>query len=665
MATFEITSPDGKKYRVTAPDGASEADILAYVQAQTAPAPTGTKQPGLREAGARLPTAGRAFINAAQGPLFGFADEIGAGGAAVIDKVTGRNPGMSYGDLYSRYRDIAQGASESYGKENPILSTALQVGASLPLMGAYKAAESALPAATGALGMARNAAIVGAGSGAISGAGNSETVADMPAGAALGAASGGVLSGVLSGAGSGVRAVGRNVSARASAKSAADLARERVATALTRDNLSTQQVADTLRRYGPDARMVTGAGQSATKTLDLMATAPGRTAEMAEQAIREQQRGSAGRLAEAGRDFLGVGSKRFGETVEQLAEQRATASKPLYDVVRQIPVAADSNLQRILQRPVIQEALAQARVAAANADEVLPDIKAGEPVPMAVWDRVKRGLDDVIGLKKRGVDAGTANNAAKSTLSDAVATKQELLKYLDEAVPKNDKGVSLYKAARDAYAGPSALIDAAEEGRRAMRMDGVSIQQATKGMSQSEMSAFRVGAFESLREQVGTEGGRTQLLKMWKEPKTQEKLRSIAPSIRTYQEFADAVTDEGMRKLRLESVGRGSKTAGMGFGMDDEGAAFLSAAAETGGALSAASPTGMLNAVRGMYGRTVMPETVRDQVGQMLLTRGPEAQSLLGDLSRYMTAEEARRAAAAARAGLLGGVSITGLLQNQ
>lgn len=33
MATYVITSPDGRKFRVTAPDGASEADVLRYAQA--------------------------------------------------------------------------------------------------------------------------------------------------------------------------------------------------------------------------------------------------------------------------------------------------------------------------------------------------------------------------------------------------------------------------------------------------------------------------------------------------------------------------------------------------------------------------------------------------------------------------------------------------------
>ena len=37
MPTFEITSPDGRRFRVTAPDGATQDQVLAYVQQSTSP----------------------------------------------------------------------------------------------------------------------------------------------------------------------------------------------------------------------------------------------------------------------------------------------------------------------------------------------------------------------------------------------------------------------------------------------------------------------------------------------------------------------------------------------------------------------------------------------------------------------------------------------------
>ncbi|MFH7359917.1 hypothetical protein RA266_28600, partial [Pseudomonas syringae pv. tagetis] len=75
-----------------------------------------------------------------------------------------------------------------------------------------------------------------------------------------------------------------------------------------------------------------------------------------------------------------------------------------------------------------------------------------------------------------------------------------LIDELDKATTNPQTGVSIYKQARDAYAGPSQMIDTANLGRRAMGGNDASVAEATKGMTDSELRAFRVGAFESLRD---------------------------------------------------------------------------------------------------------------------------------------------------------------------
>jgi hypothetical protein len=620
-------------------------------------------QPGLRAQGAKLPTAFRGAMNAMQGPTFGFMDEIAGGVSAAADKFLPsalggqRNPGMGFGDLYTRYRDVARGASDQYQKDNPIVAPLTQVAASLPLGGAYRAAEGALPAAAGVGGLIRNAAVVGAGSGALGGAGNAESFEEVPFGMLTGGALGGVTSGVLAGGGQAVRATSNNVRARFSERTADDLAKSRVATALQRDDKMIPQVSTRLARLGDEATIADSAGKNTRDLLDTMATMPGRTADRAETLIRQRQIGRPDRIIGGAAGL--AGGRQLPEELAALTKQQSDNAGPIYNAIRNVPVAADSRLQRILQRPVLQDAVAQARVAAANADEVLPDFKAGDPVPMAVWDRIKRGLDDVIGLKKRGVDAGTANNAAKSTLADAVRTKRELLEVLDELVPD-------YKKARDAFSGPAALKDAMEEGRGLFATKPADLRALLGDMTASERDAFRVGAAQALQERVGTESGQTAILKFWKEPATRERLQAVFPDARTFRQFEARLLGEGRLKA-LEQVGRGSQTASRQSRMDDEGAAFLTEALGAGASLKAGNPVGILSGVRSLYGRTVMPEPVRDQIGSILMQRGPNAQATLGDLSRYVEAEQARRAAVAARSGLLGsagGAGISSLLGN-
>jgi hypothetical protein len=674
MATYEITAPDGQKYSVTAPDGATEDQVLAYAkqnmgkQSAMGSGPNSKPketQPGLKAQGAKLPTAFRGVINAMQGPTFGFIDEIAGGVAAAADKFLPsafggqRNPGMGFGDLYSRYRDVARGASEKFQDDNPIVSPLMQIGASLPIGGVYRIADGALPVAAGIGGTVRNAAIVGAGSGAIGGAGNAATFGDIPIEAAKSAAFSAGTSGVMSSVGQAGRSTYRNiVGRREGSRTAQDLARERVAAALARDETTTTQTAARQRLLGSEATIADSAGKNTRDLLDTIATMPGRTADRAEELIRSRQAGRFGRLETAAARSLNTGGARMGETVDAFIEQRATAAAPLYERLHRIGLQPDNELQALLAaadelgatRVGQRIAIADRAPFTLNATQVSA---AGHS--MRDLDYTKQGLDSLIASK---IDKQTGNYTPEGL--SLIRLKDAFVRKLDDMTVPAPGQPSLYREARDAYAGPSALIDAVNAGRRAMSQDGESLQRITAGMSASELQAFRVGAFESMRAKIGKEGGQTELLKMWKEPATQEKLRALFPDLRGYREFAAEVAKESRLK-GLESVGRGSQTASRNARMDDESAAFLTDALGAGASLKAGNPAGILASVRNLYGRTLMPESVRDDIGQMLMTRGPQAQGLLGDLSRFVDSETERRAAAAARGGLLGSVGIGAL----
>lgn len=679
-------------------DAAGDVDAARALAAEYTRMQSAKPDDSMRRAGAGLAKSNPVavgFMNAAQGPLMNFADEIGATGAAAIDRfVTQRNPGFTYGQLRDRYLDVARGANKQYETDNPVLAPMLQAGAGIATgIGAARMLPgAALPTLAGVInpasvaGRVSVAALGGAGYGAVGGAGSAETMDDVPAEAGKGAAFGALTGGILNAAGQGTGALARNVVSRAANTQAVksrvdgggigggvadkidsfadDLARRRILVALERDNPvegaarnTVAQAQARLAKFGDNTPMALAGAKNARNTvglLDTMATMPGRTTNTVESAIRSQQAGSS-RAILSGSTGL-AGGRQFQVEMGALIQQQADNAGPLYRAIDNIPVAADGKLQTILKRPVIQEALAQARVSAANADSVLPDIKAGEAVPMAVWDQIKRGLDDVIGAKKRGVDVGTANNAVKSTLGDAVRTKKEFLSVLDDLVPD-------YKKARDAFAGPAALKDAMEEGRTFFNLKPLELKEMLGGLSASEQDAFRVGAAQALKEKVGNESGRTSILKFWKEDNTRERLQAIFPDTRSFREFQSTLLARGLEKP-LEAVGRGAQTAPRQARMDDEGAAAMQELLSGAASAKAGNFPALVQGVRNLYGRTVMPEPVRDRIGQMLLTRGPEAQGLLGDLSRYADAEDARRAAAATRSGLLGGSFVNALTGN-
>ncbi len=679
MAKYSVTGPDGQKYTVTAPDDATDEQIMAYVQQSAdkksamggGPAQKGTKQPGLREAGASMPTAARGFINAAQGPLFNFADEIAAGGAAVVDRVTGRNPGFTLSDLYTRYRDVARGASESYQKENPIAAPLTQAGASMATLGPL--GMGGAPAAGPASAITR-AAMIGGAQGALGGAGGAQEMSDIPADAALSGAFGTLTGGVLSGVQQAGSATLRNMAARASntrtgQRTASDLARERVATAIVRDtpDALTQNPARAaqypirkITRLGDDAVIADSAGRNTRELLDTVSNMPGRSGNQAEQLVRSRQNLRFSRLEGAAERGLQTSGRRLSGTVEDLVEQRATAAAPLYERVRQIAVPADARLSDLVQRSKdlgadkIARTIATARGLPYTLDDDLAKGAAAR-LSMRDLDHLKEGLDDLI--SKQIKPDGSISRQGRALMD----LRKDLLTTLDGATTPRG-GDSLYKAARDAFSGPTALIDAAEKGKRAMVQDAETLRGITSGMTQSELDAFRVGAFEALRNKIGTQGGQTELLKFYSNKNMQERLRVLFPDIKGYNDFKREVTRE-IVKRRVEGVVGGSQTFSRGARQDDEAAALLEGAA---GVASAAKGgiLAPLAAARKLGTRASMPEPVRDEIGRLLMQRGPQAQQTLGDLSRYLTEINARRGAVANELGLLGGSSINALIGN-
>jgi hypothetical protein len=263
-------------------------------------------------------------------------------------------------------------------------------------------------------------------------------------------------------------------------------------------------------------------------------------------------------------------------------------------------------------------------------------------------DLIKRAVDGQIGA------ARASGNFTRA--GDLEAYKDRLVNHLDVATG------GAYAQARSAFAGPSALRDAAEQGRAFLNNNVVpdQLRADLNRLGASERDAFMVGVNEALRLKAGAQAGQTELMGLWKNRNLQERLRAVFPDQQAYDAFARRMAGEE-RLNRLNSVGRGSPTAPRQAALDEETGNLLStmgdiAAAKTG------SPSAMVSLVRNMYGRAAMPEPVRDEIGRLMLRQGPQADAVLGDLSRYVETQGRKRAAQASRAGMTGALTGNGLL---
>jgi hypothetical protein len=391
---------------------------------------------------------------------------------------------------------------------------------------------------------------------------------------------------------------------------------------MLRDGASPDQVVARMSKLGDDAILAESAGYNTRDLLDTMATLPGRTKNYTEDLIRQRQAQRGNRIAGAAQQQLSPTGARLADSVESLIAKRDADATPLYEQLKTVNIQLDDDLKQILDASKKLGAFARAERISTGLREpfTLQNFQKQTDVSMTDLDKVKRGIDDIISSKSATNDRGEINEFGRSV----VKLKQDLLKRLDDATVDPDTGASLYKGARNAYAGPSALITAAELGRTVLNKPAATIRTLVKDMSDSELESFRVGAYEGLRDLAGTQSGQTRLLNMWKEPATQERLKEVFPSERSYREFASNVAAEA-RKKELQSVGRGTQTAGREARMEDIGIETLKDTANLTAAAKTMDISTLLNMLSNNMKRTAVPEPVRNEIGRILMSRATSA----------------------------------------
>jgi len=565
-------------------------------------------------------------INALQGPTMGFLDEIVGAAAAPFGK-------------YEQARDYVRGATQQFRQDYPVTGAVTSAAATAPLFllgGAPAAIKGAIAPVATTTGRLLTAGKVGAIQGGVSGAGEStaQTVGGVAADTAKHAAQGGALGVGGQGVLGTVGAVGGNIAQRLSQTSAADYARTKLAEALSRmtggtpvrpGGAASPSPAADIQFLGPEATIADVSGQAGKRVLDVLATLPGKTKDLVEQLIRGRQTGRTDRIMTAADEALGTQGKGFVASLDALEATQKAAQAPFRKQLEGLSVRADDDLIKILNRePAAFKAAADLARREGELPIDLSKLKVGDDIPFDALDTVKKALW-TIAEKEKVNFAATAESRAVNGIRVA------LTKKMDQLSPKDAAGNSIYKQARDAFAGPAELRSAISEGRGAMKTDAIGVGELMKGMSASELEAFRVGALQSLRDKVGTEAGQTSLLKMWKETGTSDKLKEIFGN--DYKKFASGIAKESKLK-ELETVGRGSQTAERLFGEGD--LAVMPAVGQAVAGAVQGNPLPAMGAIPKIWNQVKTPEATRNALAELLLQRGPEAQKTLRDLPEFM-----------------------------
>jgi len=498
------------------------------------------------------------FRSILQGLSLGFSDEA----EAALKTLAGRG-------TYEQNLAAISMAKQEFERESPGTALTAEIAGSVPLtllggLGAARLAAQApgmaariSPAVTGVTG----AAATGAATGGIAGAGTAQPGQRL-AGAAVGAPLGGALGGAaqpitrLGGA-----AVSRGLDIGRGIIGAGTRDFERRANlsllqALQRDGISPEQAMLRLQEiqrsgYKPETIIELG-GENTRRLADVIAQYPG-ASQAAAGLAEERMAGQAGRIATDFREAFRVNTDAL-DLAEDIIKKRDAASRPLYQQAYQEGgVITDDRIMGFMKIPQFKDAYARARRIAALDGIELPekatDIEKVGGFDLMTLDYIKRGLDDVLFTGKQ-----PGSGIGKTELGKLKERRNEFVEIVDEAGPAS------YQQARRAFAGPTEVLDAIEQGKSFTKLDARQLERVYSGLSPAEQEGFRVGVYDSIRTNInkGADGSDT-LRRVWGSPEKRDQIRVFLGDD-TFQDLTNLLAREKVIRTTDVTMMRGSQT---------------------------------------------------------------------------------------------------------
>lgn len=560
---------------------------------------------------------------ALQGATFGTSDEVGASLRSL-----GQLPfsDYSFSELYEANKQAIRQRMNQYQQENPMTSLGLMLAGGMATGGIGGKAILA-----SRLGQARPllaASIGSAGGGGLAGFGFSEAdnASDLAYDALLGASIGGMLPPAMRSAMGAVRMIGRMIPGlyRAGKKLADPVkvaADNQVASAFARDRITLDEAARRGAELGPDTLVVDTGGQNVRQLLQNAASLPGKTAEIAETKLSRRVAGSTKRLIQDFSRATGIKGSALSET-KKLMQERAKAAAPLYERINKELISIsddmrpsgstgfDDTLRQLFERPEMKTAWRRAVVHAKSdlewpSDVKIPsakDLKPGSTVPFAALDWTKRELWRMEEAARRK-DPGGARLIAN--------LRRQLTDILDTNFPQ-------YKAARDEWAGRSAVISAIEKGKRILRDDPEEMADMVADMGKSEWIGYATGALKAVSDKLKQSGVNTNAANRMASQIVRERIRNAFPDEDSYQSFIKALDRENLFSEVRNTVLRGSPTQKRLGAQGVISNEIMDSVADT----HANAFVTALHAFRAWKNALTEPlnEKVRDRIGEILLS---------------------------------------------
>jgi hypothetical protein len=628
-ASTSASSAEGRR-RAQADYDQAVREVAQRQQSQAKPQPAQAKpQPAATPS--RPPSFGesaRGYTRAAaQGLTFGFGDEAEALARSLVGP-------ESYGQEVGKIR----GQMREFREARPASALTAEIaGGAVTGVGGLARAGTRLAGRAMVPQIARGAA----GQGALSGAGAAEgDIGNRLAGAATGAAVGGTVGSAIGKAAGAAGRIASRVSQGGKAFPGASVG----AMARLAEQADIPDVAGAVRQAAtqasPETRVMDVLGRPGARTATALRLAGGRPSETISTTLEQRVASRPDRLS---RGLYGPRTaENVVETVDDLIAQRRATATPLYDAAlgartaagtRNAPEIVDDVVEEYLKRPLFRRAVKQAEDDILNAGgrvqyRSLPD---GTEVPVRTpefLDNVKKAMDDIIYRGRQPGEGGFG----PGQLARAKQVRGEFVAMLDDLIPG-------YADARAAWAGPTALKGALEDGVDAAssRIDPNALAKQVGELSSGEREFFQRGFLDRLRQRV--EDGQLNAAEV-RTAGFEKRMRSV------FGDEADrivaAVREEMTLSERATRILGGSPTAERLQALADIDIPMVS------GKTIRATGEPTRTAARGADWlearmRTGLTERRRGSVAEALMTPVGRAEPLLAKLAREQQAQQVGR----------------------
>jgi hypothetical protein len=238
------------------------------------------------------------------------------------------------------------------------------------------------------------------------------------------------------------------------------------------------------------------------------------------------------------------GSPNVTRQVADMTRERAARAAPMYEAAFGEPgnlvTVPREGVQDILSRTAPRD-LALARRLARREGRTLT-LQGDGPVSVQDLHYVKLALDDQIG------SLGPVERRA------VAGVKRDLM----QAMPQE------YRDAASLFAGESALINAMETGRRALRGDAEAVEAAAQAMLPAERELYQIGLARGILERVqGTRDSGDIVTRIIGNEDSRRRIRAAFDSDEAYQDFVSGlrVEQDRIRNARFMASSTGSQTA--------------------------------------------------------------------------------------------------------